>query len=79
MKKLPVNSFNRFAISKVEENSTKGGIFCELYIGYTESNKGVSYDPAIMAQAMIYDQILAQEGLKSAMAHGGQAFVTQYA
>ena len=77
MRKSSLNNFKKFEISKSETVNTKGGIFCEIYIGYTEAN-GESINNGQMQKGMNLDAILATEGLDAAMQKGGANYVAKY-
>jgi hypothetical protein len=77
MKKSSLNNFKKFAISTSETINTKGGIFCELYIGYVGAN-GQTINNGQMQKAMNLDAIMIQEGLAAAMQKGGANYVAKY-
>lgn len=72
-----MNSFKQFEISKEQTDSTKGGIFCELYIGYAES-RGTTANPTIMARAEQLDATLRSRGWWAALQQGAGMFMSYY-
>ena len=77
MKRLSMKSFKQFEISKEQTVNTKGGIFCEIYVGYTEEN-GESISNGQMQKGMNLDAILATQGMAAALQKGGQNYINKY-
>jgi hypothetical protein len=77
MRKSSLNNFKKFEISKSETVNTKGGIFCEIYIGYTQTN-GESINNGQMQKGMNLDTVLAEEGMSAALSKGGANYIAKY-
>lgn len=77
MKKSSINSFKQFALSTDESINKKGGVFCEIYIGYTETN-GSTINNGQMQKGILLDSILATQGMAAALQQGGQTYINKY-
>lgn len=76
-KQNSLKDFERYALNKEEMDTQKGGVFCEIYIGYTES-QGTSVDPNVMAVAEQLDQTLESQGWWAALQQGAAIFMGNY-
>ena len=77
MKKLSMKSFKQFEISKEQTVNTKGGIFCEIYVGHLVES-GETMNNGQMQKGMNLDAILVTEGMASALQKGGQNYINKY-
>ena len=77
MKKLSLSKFKQFEISKKDSINQKGGIFCEIYIGYSETN-GQSINNGQMNKGILLDTILSTQGMAAALQQGGQTYINKY-
>lgn len=77
MKKSPLSEFKQFEISKENSINQKGGVFCEIYIGYTEANNQ-SINNGQMQKGINLDNVLATEGMAAALQQGGQNYLNKY-
>lgn len=77
MRKSSLINFKKFEISKSETVNTKGGIFCEIYVGYVEAN-GESINSGQMQKGMLLDTILATDGMDAALQQGGSTYLAKY-
>ncbi|MFK7950837.1 MAG: hypothetical protein AB8G11_24875 [Saprospiraceae bacterium] len=77
MKQSKLSKFKQFEISKGQSGNQKGGIFCEIYIGYTEA-QGSSINNGQMNKGILLDNILATQGMSAALQQGGQNYINKY-
>ena len=77
MKKKSLNQFKQFELTNSQMETQKGGIFCELYIGYAEANdKNVNNGQ--LSKGMELDAIYLVDGMAAALAQGGQNYINKY-
>lgn len=72
-----LKKFEQFALNKEEMDTQKGGVFCEIYIGYVES-QGISINPNVMAVAEQLDETLYSQGWWAALQQGASIFMGSY-
>lgn len=73
-----INQFKNKCISTKEAANVKGGgIFCDIYLGYTAANNQSTSNGA-MNRAILLDQIVATQGLSVALQKGGSSFMSKY-
>ncbi len=77
MKKTSIQDFKKYAITPEQMETQKGGIFCEIYVGYTEA-QGVPVDPNIMSVAEQLDETLYTEGWWAALQQGANIFISNF-
>ena len=78
MQKSSFKNFKQFELSQSETQNTKGsGIFCEIYIGYTDLNKR-PIENDIMEMGMHLDWIMDNYGLAAALQQGGNDYMASY-
>ena len=72
-----LKNFEQFALSKEEMENQKGGIFCEFYVAYAES-QGIPVDPNVMSIAEQLDETLYSQGWWAALQQGAATFLSTY-
>lgn len=76
-KQNSLKDFERFALSKEEMDTQKGGVFCEIYIAYAGAT-GESIDPNVMSVAEQLDDTLYSQGWWAALQQGAAIFMGRY-
>lgn len=71
-----LKKFEKFSIDKKEMQHQKGGVFCEIYIGYA-SSQNIAIDPNVMSVAEDLDETLATQGWWAALQQAG-GFLSNY-